>query len=201
MVSSVEGTALASGRRADARRSIEAIVAAALAVFNEHPDASMEDVALRAGVSRQTVYAHFASRDALVQAIVGTVAAEATAAFEAARLGGGTPAAALDRFLDICWQFVRRYPLLLGWSGASVAGSGHDPHGPILTFLEQLFSRGQASGDFDRVLSPAWLATAVLELGHSAAEQVAAGRLTADDAEAALRTSVARLCGMDRLAD
>jgi hypothetical protein len=108
----------------------------------------------------------------------------------AARTGAPLPAR---------WQFVRRYPLLLGWSGASTAASGHDPHAPILAFLEQLFRRGQASGDLDRVLSPAWLATAVLELGHCAAEQVAAGRLTADDAEAALRTSIARLCGMDRL--
>ena len=57
-------------RRADARRSIEAIVSAARVLFSERPDASMEDVAAAAGLARQTVYAHFTSREALIHAVV-----------------------------------------------------------------------------------------------------------------------------------
>ena len=53
-------------RRSDARRSIDAILAAARTVLGERPDAGMADVAAAAGVTRQTVYAHFASRDALL---------------------------------------------------------------------------------------------------------------------------------------
>lgn len=56
--------------RADAARNRERILAAARAVFAEHGlDASMDDIADRAGVGVGTVYRRFASRDALVAAL------------------------------------------------------------------------------------------------------------------------------------
>ena len=61
--------------------------------------------------------------------------------------------------------------------------------------LERLVERGQRTGDFDGALPAAWLAGAVIGLGHTAADQVAAGRLTADEAYAAFRASALRLRG------
>jgi AcrR family transcriptional regulator len=59
-------------RRADARRNREAVIAAAHAAFAEHgPDASLDEVARRAGVGIGTVYRNFPTRQALLEAVMG----------------------------------------------------------------------------------------------------------------------------------
>jgi AcrR family transcriptional regulator len=56
--------------RADARRNHEKVLAAARAVFSEHGrDAQMDDVARRAGVGVGTVYRHFPTKEALLEAL------------------------------------------------------------------------------------------------------------------------------------
>lgn len=64
-----------SGRkplRADARRNYEQLLTVAHALFAEHgTDASLEEVARRAGVGIGTLYRHFPTRDALLEALVG----------------------------------------------------------------------------------------------------------------------------------
>jgi AcrR family transcriptional regulator len=57
--------------RADAQRNRDKIVVAAREAFSELGlEAQMEDVARRAGVGVGTVYRHFATKDALVRALV-----------------------------------------------------------------------------------------------------------------------------------
>jgi AcrR family transcriptional regulator len=57
--------------RADARRNYERLLSAALAVFAEHgaDDASLEEIARRAGVGIGTLYRHFPTRQALLEAV------------------------------------------------------------------------------------------------------------------------------------
>jgi AcrR family transcriptional regulator len=57
--------------RADARRNHERLLAAAAAVFTEHgaDDASLEEIARRAGVGIGTLYRHFPTRQALLEAV------------------------------------------------------------------------------------------------------------------------------------
>ena len=56
--------------RADARRNREKVLAAARAVFAEDSvDAQMDDVARRAGLGVGTVYRHFPTKEALVNAL------------------------------------------------------------------------------------------------------------------------------------
>jgi AcrR family transcriptional regulator len=58
-------------RRADARRNAERILAQAREVFAESgPDASLEEIARRAGVGIGTLYRHFPTRRALVEAVL-----------------------------------------------------------------------------------------------------------------------------------
>jgi len=60
-----------TGRRSHARRNHELLVAAAREVFAERGvDASLEEIARRAGVGIGTLYRHFTTREALVEAIV-----------------------------------------------------------------------------------------------------------------------------------
>jgi AcrR family transcriptional regulator len=57
--------------RADARRNYQALVSAASAAFLEHgaDDASLEEIARRAGVGIGTLYRHFPTRQALLEAV------------------------------------------------------------------------------------------------------------------------------------
>lgn len=62
-------TPASKAKRADAQRNRDALLEAAAAAFTEHgPDASLEDVARRAGVGIGTLYRHFPTREALVEA-------------------------------------------------------------------------------------------------------------------------------------
>ncbi|BCB82267.1 hypothetical protein Pflav_086770 [Phytohabitans flavus] len=57
--------------RADARRNYERLLAEADAVFREHgTEASLEEIARRAGVAIGTLYAHFPTRHALLESLM-----------------------------------------------------------------------------------------------------------------------------------
>ena len=59
-----------AGQRSHARRNHELLVAAAREVFAERGvEASLEEIARRAGVGVGTLYRHFSTRDALVEAV------------------------------------------------------------------------------------------------------------------------------------
>jgi len=58
-------------KRADARRNYDALIAAAREAFTQDDaDASLEDIARRAGVGIGTLYRHFPTRDALLETLL-----------------------------------------------------------------------------------------------------------------------------------
>ncbi|MFJ4653214.1 TetR/AcrR family transcriptional regulator [Nocardia sp. NPDC088792] len=144
------------------------------------------------GVSRQTVYAHFSSRDALIQAAVARITTDVVADIDAARLDEGSATEALQRFLELCWRIMQRYPMLLHLPPADPVDE-HDAHAPVLGPLGRLIRRGQAAGEFDARCAPEWLLTAVMALGHAAGAEVSSGRMTADVAIASFRYSARKL--------
>jgi AcrR family transcriptional regulator len=75
-------------QRADARRNYDKLVAAARALFTEEgTSAPLEDIAERAGVGIGTLYRHFPTRQALLEAVyVDEVEAMAQAAVDLAEL-------------------------------------------------------------------------------------------------------------------
>ncbi|MCW6005700.1 TetR/AcrR family transcriptional regulator [Micromonospora sp. CPCC 205371] len=183
-------------RRSDAERSAAAVLDAAVEVLGRHPDAKVEQVAAAAGVTRQTVYAHYPSRPLLVTAVIDRITAESVAALDAAHVDNRTVTEALLRWLDVTWRLFDHYPLLLHPSVTAVGQADSDrQHAPVTERLERLIRRGQASGEFDGTLSPAWLVSATITLGHAAGGEVAAGRMTTAQAAAALRQSILRLYG------
>ncbi len=154
----------------------------------------MDDIAAAAGISRQTIYAHFRSRDALVDALLDQITERVADAISAADLDTGPAAAALIRFLDISWQAMGDNPFMthLATPPASPEQE-HDRHQPILAPLQRLIARGQHTGEFDATLPPTWLLAAIIGLGHTAGEEVRAQRLTPDQAIDHLRRSIHRL--------
>ncbi|GAA3792864.1 TetR/AcrR family transcriptional regulator [Streptomyces coacervatus] len=73
--------------RADARRNYERLLKVAAEAFAEHGEnASLDDIAKRAGVGSGTLYRHFPTRQALLEAVyVDTVEAMAAGADELAK--------------------------------------------------------------------------------------------------------------------
>ena len=65
--------------RADARRNAERILDATAELLAGDPSVSLEQVAARAGVTRATLYHHFAGRDALLDALTVRSIIEVTA--------------------------------------------------------------------------------------------------------------------------
>lgn len=180
-------------RRTDADRSAEAILRAAKEILAAQPNASVEDIATAAAVSRQTVYAHFKSREGLLSAVIDAISAEAAAEMAAARLGEGPAVDALIRLLDASWRTAQRYSLLLKTPDPDPEADQRR-HVPVYEHLTSVLTRGQQSGEFHRDLPVSWLATAIVTLGHAAGEQVATGRMTFEAAADTLAASVLRLC-------
>jgi AcrR family transcriptional regulator len=134
--------------RADARRNRERVLAAARETFAEYGlDAQVDDVAARAGVGVGTVYRHFPTKEALLEAIAATGYAEIC---DIARrsLEQDDPWAA---FSDFMWAGARLHrddraqcemhtmrPDVM----RRVAGDRHE----LLEMVAQLIERGQAAG-------------------------------------------------------
>ena len=181
-------------QRSDARQSIAAVTGAAIRTLASRPDASVDEIARAAGVSRQTVYAHFPSREALIDAVTEQASAEFTDLFDGLDLDQAQPAEALTRMLEAGWQIAARYPFL--WLQPAVdPGKDADRHTPVLDRMLDIIRRGQASGDFDTSVPAHWLLTASLALGRAAEDEVQAGRMSIEQATKAVHQGVLRLVG------
>ncbi|GIE36262.1 hypothetical protein Ait01nite_093070 [Actinoplanes italicus] len=180
--------------RADAERSRTAIIDAAIILLGRRADASMEEIAAAAGVARQTVYAHYPSRDALLVGVVDRITGETVAALDTIDPATGTAASALTRWLTVSWGVIERYPLLLTVSlPAGDPADERDRHLPIMEKLAEILAHGRRTGEFTTGQPEGWLLAATISLGHAAGQEVAAGRMTAAAAAAAYRDSVQRL--------
>lgn len=104
-------------RRADAVANRRAVLDAALDVLTASPDASLGDIATRAGVSRRTLYGHFSSREDLLAELardVGAAASERLAAVPAP----DDPLAALAAFVHATSALVASHHRLADLSRA-----------------------------------------------------------------------------------
>lgn len=110
------------------------------------------------GVSRQTVYAHYPGRKALIAAVVNRITEQAEAAMDAARLDEGPAAAAVVRVLEVSWRLFKDYPLLLQEASDALSPAElSEVHGPVFGRLERLVRRGQEAGEVDPQAPPRWL--------------------------------------------
>ena len=157
----------------------------------------MEEIATAAGISRQTVYAHFPSRDALVGALLDRVTKSVVATLDAADLDTGPVMEALMRLLRISWDTFAGEPFLLSLGRRStgrIAPEHRQEFGArsIRARLEELFRRGQAEGELDATLPVQWMLGATLALSRAAGEEVRTGRLGSAEALAMLEQAVTR---------
>jgi len=178
-------------QRAIAEQNVDAILDAVEELLERRGQASISAVAQQAGVSRVTVYSHFPTWGALLEADVARAVARTMAVLDAAGVNEGPPVEALDRMLAAAWRHLARYSAMaqavaeqLG--PEAVARTHQAAHRTIGALLE----RGRADGSFRTDLPAAWLVTCCITLIHACAQEVRAGRIGEDDAVAVLTVTV-----------
>jgi len=170
------------------------VLDAAIELLGRRPDASMDDIAAAAGVSRQTVYAHYPSRQALTAAILGRLTSESVRVLDAVEVDAGSARDGLCAWLEASWGLIYRYPVLLTRAVAeSGTGDEYERHEPVMDSLLRVLRRGQRSGEVDVAHPVHWYVTAIIALGHAAGAEVMADRMTPVEAGAAFRDAVVRV--------
>ena len=182
--------ASARKRRADADRSIASILDAALDALANDPDSSMSEIARRAGVVRATIYVHFPTRTALLDAVMEYAVGLVVESMRGAEPQRGEPVEALERVLRATWRQLGQFhgPLALNIARLS-AEELHRRHRPMLDQLEPLIERGQKKGVFRRDLPVAWHLAVLRAIVHAASTEIRAGRISESEAEAAMLTT------------
>jgi len=136
--------------RADSVRNQERLLSAAKGAFRElGPGASLEEIARRAEVGIGTLYRHFPTRDALVEAVYRR---------EVEQLGGAAdrmlaehpPAEALRQWLLVFIDYLATKKVMAGALNALVAGPSalYASSGNVIrAAIGKLLERGKAAGE------------------------------------------------------
>ena len=162
-------------RRSDAERSVQAILAAALEALASDPDASMAEIARRAGVVRATIYVHFPTRESLLDAVMEYATGQVVEAMRGAEPKLGEPAEALERVLRATWRQLAQFHGLLAMNTARLSAEElHRRHVPMLDQIEPLIERGQKQGVFRSDLPVAWHLAVVRAIVHAASAAIQA---------------------------
>lgn len=178
------------GGRADARRNAERILDATAELLATDPAATLEQVAARAGLSRATVYHHFASRDTLLDALTARSVREVRTALDAARPEEDSAAVAMERMLRAAWQVVGRYRGLVIVNPQRLERAQQRARlGPALAPVRAVIARGQRDSAFDPELPGEWLLGILTDLIHAASRQVTARAMATEEAERVLLRS------------
>ena len=177
-------------RRADADRSVAAILDAGLEALASDPDSSMSEIARRAGVVRATLYVHFPTRTVLLDAVMEHAVDQVVEAMKRAEPARGRPAEALERVLLATWRELARFHGLLALNTARLSAEElHRRHVPMLDQLEPLIERGQREGVFRSDLPVVWHLAVLRAIVHAASASIQGGRLEESEAEAAMVTT------------
>lgn len=124
--------------RADARKNYAHLLAVARAVITEHgADASLRDIARKADVGLATLYRHFPTREALLEALLHATLAELTQ--KAGELEtSGAPDEALVSWFREGVAFVQSYSGVVDLMAAAIA----DPNSALHTSCTTVRSAG-----------------------------------------------------------
>ena len=178
-------------RRSDADRSVQAILEGALEALARDPDASMAEIARRAGVVRATIYVHFPTRDALLDAVMEHAVAQVAEATREAEPARGEPEEALTRVLRSTWRTLGLFHSLLAINTARLSAEElHRRHLPVTSQFAPLIERGQKKGVFRRDVPVTWHLAVLRSLVHTASFEWQAGRLADDEVEPTMVSTV-----------
>ena len=182
---------LTERQQATADRNVAAILDATEELLARRGQASISAVAKHSGVSRVTVYAHFPTPEALLEAAVERAVGQTMSALQAANLHEGPPVEALERLLATAWRHLARYSAMTKavaeqMTPEAVARTHQAAHHTLGALLE----RGREDGSFRSDLPVSWLVTTCVAVIHAGAAEVREGRIEERDAVRILTTTV-----------
>jgi AcrR family transcriptional regulator len=157
--------------RADAARNRERILDVAKVAFTRlGADVSLDDVAKQAGVGPGTLYRHFPTRDALLEAVYRSEVerlAKAQQRFSAEMV----PVEALRAWMKLFVDYVEAKQIIAPALNSIVGGPAklfESAGGPIAVAIETLVKRAIASGDVRADLNPIDLLRALVGVSNVA---------------------------------
>lgn len=157
--------------RSDAQRNRERILEAAKEAFTRSgADASLDDVAKQAGVGAGTLYRHFPTRDALIEAVYRS---EVEKMAEAARGFAETmpPVEALRAWMLLFVDHIAAKQIIAPALNSVAGGPAklyEGSHGLIKGAIDSLVKRAIRNGDIRRDLDPLDLLRALIGVSHVA---------------------------------
>ena len=181
-------TGARTARRADAEHNMLRILHAAAECLCRSTTASVGDIAQAAGVGRVTVYGHFPSREALIEATLTRLLEQGEAVLAGLDLTGD-PREALRTLIESSWRLIADAGAVLEAAQQVLPpGRIRELHARPAQRAEELIRRGQSEGVFRTDLPATWLVSVLYHVLKGAAADIASGRL---DAAAAPRFIVA----------
>jgi AcrR family transcriptional regulator len=177
----LEDVGVMDSMRSDARRNYDQLIAAARSVFTEQgTGASLREVARHAGVGIGTLYRHFPTRAALLEALLGQ-GFEVLRGDAAKLLDAPDPGTALATWLRRFGIASTRYEGL----PASVMAALHDPGSGLYASCEglrtaatDLLARAQRAGRVRRDLDAGELLATANAMAWAARQASGSGELT-----------------------
>ena len=198
MVSCVDDT---KRRRRDAEVNRDVLLEAAFAALLRDPAAGLDAVAAAAGLSRRTVYGHFASRDELVGALAdraGLQLADAVRQVRSDTPAGQCPLTTLARLELAIWHGIERYRLL----GSLAARPEHRARvtrhtGEVSQYRNELLEAGVAAGELTPTVEIAAVARLLQTVPLAVFDAVLEGTLEATGAGRVVALTALAVAGAD----
>ncbi|MEV5554752.1 helix-turn-helix domain-containing protein [Nonomuraea wenchangensis] len=150
------GETAARSLRADAERSVRAILEAAEQVLAQEPGASMEQIAAAAGVARTTIHRRFANRQALIEALASSAARQLAQAVDDGRPDTAPPLVAMHRITANVLQVKSAWAFALG-RPADPGSEAAVLHQDIARSCTAVLKRAQDAGLIDQAADLDWV--------------------------------------------
>lgn len=166
--------------RADAERTVQAILQAAERVLAVNPAATMEQLAEAAGVARTTIHRRFASRQALLDELTGWAARQFADAVESARPDAAPPLVAMYQVTANVLRVKANWSFAMGRAAGDTHPEAARIHAEVQDACDRLFGRAQRAGILRTGADLGWARRVYYALIHEAA----AGGHDVSDADA-----------------
>ncbi len=151
--------------RSDAQRNRERILEVAKAAFTRHgADASFDEIAKQAGVGAGTLYRHFPTRDALIEAVYRSEV-EKLAAAERKFAAALPPIEALRAWMLLFVEYIASKHIIAPALNSVVGGPSRlyeGSRGLVQGAIDELVKRAKKSGDVRREIDSSDLLRAIL---------------------------------------
>lgn len=169
-------------RRADARRNAAAILDAGTRCLARDPDVSLKEIATEAGVGRVTLYGHYETRAALVDAVVDRAIGQTESDLMSLDLTG-EPREAMATLIAATWELTHRFgALVVAAQRALPADRIRGLHEQPAARARRLLERGREAGVFRADVPVDWQITTIQALVHAGVEAVYRGELASEQA-------------------